>query len=135
AVCVAAPETAAVTRAQQRVAMRRDQHYLAPARGHELVLGRMPMAPARPGARRQAQQVDPELGQAGGIAQAHALARGAGRIVGRRIAAARADRKLLDIDLLHAWIVGRDAGGDTAPVSAIIARQRAYSSMVRAKDS
>ena len=76
---------AAVAGAQNFVAAVGHQHDLARQHIDEFVLADMPMTLARPRARRQPQQVDPELRQPGRIAKPGALARPAGIVIGRRI--------------------------------------------------
>ena len=62
----------------------------------------MPVALAGPLACGQAQQIDAELVQAGGVAQLPAVPRAAGLIVGRRIAGAVPGRGCVGVDLGHA---------------------------------
>ena len=81
-----------------------DQHHLALHDPDELVLGGVPVALARPLAGRQAQQVDAELGQAGGVAEQQPLAPLAGRVIGRRIAGSGAAGGLGGIDPGHAGL-------------------------------
>jgi hypothetical protein len=76
------------------------QHHLALEDVDELVFPAVPMALARPGAGRQPEQVDAELGQARRVAEAFALAGDAWLIVGR-------------------WIEGSDHGLDDRRVDAL----------------
>src|SRR5271155_2598403 len=57
-----------------------DQHHLAGEDIDELVAAGMPVALARPGARRQAKEIDAELRQSGSVAEFNTLARAAGHV-------------------------------------------------------
>src|SRR5438067_3259731 len=74
-----------VAGAQDLLAGIGDEHDLARQHVDEFILAGMPMALARPGAGRQAQQIDPELRQPRGIAEAGALAGAARLVIGRRV--------------------------------------------------
>ena len=62
-----------------------DERDLAGQHIDELVRPGVPVTLARPGAGRQAEEVDAELGEAGGVAELLPLARQAGLVEGRRI--------------------------------------------------
>ena len=91
----------AIAGAQHRLAAILDQRQLAFEHVDELVLVRMPVALARPVARRQAHEIDAEIGKPAGVAQPLPHALGAGRVEGRRIARAFAFRHGGDVDLGH----------------------------------
>ena len=98
AVFLARLEAGAIARLQDFFAGVGHQHHFAFQHIDEFVLLEVPVALAGPGARRQPQQIDAELGQPGGIAQAAALAGPAGLIIGRRIEGAGARGQILGID-------------------------------------
>ena len=77
---VAGLEAGAIARLQDFFAGIGDQHHFAGQHIDEFVLLEVPMALAGPRARRQPQQIDAELGEAGGVAQLAALARPAGLV-------------------------------------------------------
>src|SRR5206468_5899334 len=78
-----------------------DHDQLAFEHVDEFVLVRMPVALARPVAGGQAHEIDPEVGEPAGVAQALAHALGTGRVEGRRIARAFAFRHGGDVDPGH----------------------------------
>src|SRR6185437_2250410 len=80
AVAVVLRKRRAITGAQDGFPAVVDQHHFAGQHPDEFVLGRMPVSLAGPRARRELQQVHPEVGQAAGIAQASPHARGAGSV-------------------------------------------------------
>src|SRR5277367_1286053 len=85
AVGVTGRETGAVAGVEDLVTAVGDQHDLAGEDINELVPGGVPMTLARPGARRQMEQVDAELRQSSRVAEFGALARATGRIERRRV--------------------------------------------------
>src|SRR4051812_1405529 len=91
AVAVVRRKTGGVAGAQYLFAHVGDQHDLARQHIDEFVLAGVPMPLARPGAGRQTQQIDAELGQPGGVAELGTLAGAAGLIEGRRVQ--RADHR------------------------------------------
>jgi hypothetical protein len=116
AVAVVGRKSGGVAGAEDFLAAIGHQHDLAREDIDELVAGGVPVALARPRARRQAQQVDAELGQPGRVAEPGAGARPARLVEGRRIE--RAD--------------GRCQGGDVdalchgcGPSAAFVVRLRA----------
>ena len=84
-------EGSAIARPEQRFAAVLDQRQLALQHIDELVLMAVPVALARPAAGRQCHQVDAEIGEAAGIAEAPARAGGARGVEGCGVAGAFAD--------------------------------------------
>jgi hypothetical protein len=70
-------EAGAISGTENLFSRVRDQHELALEHVHELIFGGMPMPLAGPGAGLQAQEVDSEVGQPGGIPDSLAPAPGA----------------------------------------------------------
>lgn len=101
AVGLARLEAGTVAGPQHVLAGLADQRHLAFEHVDELVLGAVPVALRRPRARRQAQQVDAELGEAGGIAEPGPLARPAGLVIGRRVERAGGLARGGNVDLLR----------------------------------
>src|SRR5262245_35029740 len=91
----------AITGAQHRLAIIFDQRQLAFEYIDEFVFVRMPVALARPIARRQAHKIDAEVSEPAGVAQALPHALGTGRVEWLRIARAFAFRHGGDVDLGH----------------------------------
>src|SRR5205823_3305283 len=85
AVLVVGREAGGVAGAQYLFALVSDEDDLARQHIDEFVFAGVPMPLARPGAGREAQEVDAELGQPGRVAQLCALAGAAGLVEGRRI--------------------------------------------------
>src|SRR5262245_5028657 len=92
----------AIAGAQHRLAAIFDQRQFAFEHVDEFVFVRMPVALARPVARWQVREIDPEIGKAAGIAQPLPDAAGTGRVELRWIARAFALRHGGDVDLGHA---------------------------------
>ena len=107
AVAAAFRKGRAIAGAQHRLAAVFDQRQLACEHIDEFVFVRMPVALARPIARRQAHQIDAEIGQPAGIAEALADALSTRRVERRRIARAFALRHGGDIDLGHGTFLKR----------------------------
>jgi hypothetical protein len=92
---------AAQSPARNTVSVVFDERQFAFEHVDEFVFVRMPMALARPVARRQPHEIDPEIGEAARIAQPLPHTFGTGRVELRRIARAFAYRYGGDVDLGH----------------------------------
>lgn len=86
-------EARAISGLQNLLAGIGDEHDLTFDYPNELVLSAMPVTLARPRARRKAQQIDAELGQAGRIAECLPQPVPARTIIGRRVLASSARRR------------------------------------------
>lgn len=103
-------EGGAVAGLEQRLAAVLDQRQFALQHIDELVLMAVPVALARPAAGRQRHQVDAEILQPAGIAEAAAGAPGARLVEGGRVTGAFADGDGLHVDLGHGRASRVDAG-------------------------
>src|ERR1700691_5946944 len=94
-------ESGAVSPSKELLALVRDQDHFTCDDPDELVLGAMPVALARPGPRRQRQQVDSEVAQLGRISERLAHTFPARQIEWSGVAAAFAARQRILVDFIH----------------------------------
>jgi hypothetical protein len=110
----------AIAGAQHGLAAILDQGQLALEHIDEFVLVRMPVALARPVARRQAHEIDPEISDPTSIAQPLPHTVGTGDVEGRRIARAFAFRDGRDVDLGHGSLPALSGHVDSTVMSDLV---------------
>src|SRR5579862_12615 len=97
-----------------------DQHDFAFENEDQLVLLLMPVAQRRGGARLQRGEIDAELVEANGVAQALAFAADDHAIEWRRVAGARIQREFGDVDLRHGGSVPDRFAGFAEKAAAVV---------------